>query len=56
MDYGDTVIKLKWMRWRTYNRLIDRANALSSGADAAFLYRMRRFGCQSMDELLRDVT
>ena len=22
-DYGDTVVKRKWMRWRTYNRLIE---------------------------------
>ena len=52
IDYRDTVVKHKWMRWRTYNRLIDRANALSSDADAAFLYRMRRLGRASMDELL----
>jgi hypothetical protein len=55
-DYGDTVVKHKWMRWRTYNGLIDRANALSIGAEGAFLYRMRRFGRESMYELLRDVT
>ena len=46
-DYSDTVVKHKWMRWRTYNRLIDRANALSGDADAAFLYRVRRFGCNT---------
>jgi hypothetical protein len=51
-DCGDIIAKQKWMRWSTYNRLIERANALSVGADAAFLYRMRRFGCESMDELL----
>jgi hypothetical protein len=54
-DYGDTVVKHKWMRWRTYNRLIDRANALSVGADGAFLYRMRSLGCASINELLRKV-
>jgi hypothetical protein len=54
-DYGATVVKHKWMRWRTYNRLISRANALSIGADAGFLYRLRRFDCGSIDELLYEL-
>jgi hypothetical protein len=53
-DYGDTVVKHKWMRWRTFNYLVDQANALGMGAAAAFLYRVRS-DCASMDELLRDV-
>ena len=51
-DYGEGfVVKHKWMRWRTFNRLMDRANLLSQYADAAFLYRMRRFGFASVDEV-----
>jgi hypothetical protein len=51
-DYGEGfVVKHKWMRWRTFNRLMNRANQLSEYADAAFLYRMRRFGFTSLDEL-----
>jgi hypothetical protein len=51
-DYGEGfVVKHKWMRWRTFNRLMDRANLLSQYADAAFLYRMRRFGFASLDDL-----
>ncbi len=50
-DYGEGIVfKHKWMRWRTFNRLMDRANLLSEYADAAFLYRMRRFGFASLDE------
>jgi len=55
-DYGEgMVLKRKWMRWRTFNRLMDRANNLSSAADAGFLYRLRRFGYGSADELLREL-
>lgn len=44
-DYGDgMVVKRKWMRWRTFNRLVDRANALTTKSDALFLYGLRRFG------------
>ena len=53
-DYGDgMVLKRKWMRWRTFNRLMDLANALDSAADSAFLYRMRRFAPKELDDLLR---
>jgi len=41
------------MRWRAFNGLMDRANALSAGADAAFLWRLRRFGFDGLDELLK---
>ena len=46
------VVKRKWMRWRTFNRLMDCANALSTGADAAFLWRIRRFGFDGLDEVI----
>jgi hypothetical protein len=46
---GTYLHKHKWMRWRTFNRLMDRANALSEAADAAFLYRLRRLGFFSED-------
>jgi len=53
-DHGEGfVVKRKWMRWRTFNRLMNRANALSTGADAAFLWRLRRFGFDAPDELLK---
>jgi hypothetical protein len=32
------------MRWRTFNRLMDRANGLDADADAAFLLRLFRLG------------
>jgi len=51
-DYGEGfVVKRKWMRQRTFNGLMDRANLLSQCADAAFLYRMRRFGFKSIDDV-----
>jgi hypothetical protein len=43
-DEDGNIYKHKWMRWRTFNRLVDRADALSGEADARFLYRLRRFG------------
>lgn len=45
-DYGDgMVIKRKWMRWSTFNRLMDQANELQQRADGAFVERVtRRFG------------
>jgi hypothetical protein len=53
-DSGDgLVVKQKWMRWRTYKRLMKRADALSNGADAEVLWRLRRFGI-SLDGLLSD--
>jgi hypothetical protein len=56
-DYGDgMVIKRKGMRWRTFNRLMDRANALSTGADATFLCRLQRLGFASIEDLLTVVT
>lgn len=33
-DDAGMIYKHKWMRWRTFNRLMDRANALADGADA----------------------
>jgi len=35
-------MKRKWMRWRTFNRLMDRANQLSADADGAFVDRVAR--------------
>lgn len=55
-DYGEgMVVKRKWMRWRTFNRLVDRANELSGAADAAFLSRVARLGYGSAEDLLRDI-
>ena len=51
-DYGEgLVVKRKWMRWRTFNQLMDRADLLSQRADEAFLYRLRRFGFTSLDNV-----
>jgi hypothetical protein len=46
LDTGvaESVFKPKWMRWRTFNRLMDRANALGRYSDALFLLGLRRFG------------
>jgi hypothetical protein len=44
---GDThddglVYKPKWMRWKTFNRLMDTANELAENADAFFALRIMR--------------
>jgi len=41
-DDEGIVHKYKGMRWRTFNRLMDRAGANSAIADAAFVYRAMR--------------
>lgn len=42
---SDFVMKPKWMRWRTFNRLVDQAHWLDAKADLLFASRcMRRFG------------
>jgi hypothetical protein len=38
-DDDGLIHKHKWMRWRTFNRLMDRADALSHHADDAFVLR-----------------
>jgi len=38
-DEAGLIHKHKWMRWRTFNRLMDRADALSHHADGAFVLR-----------------
>jgi ribosomal protein S27AE len=43
-DDGTSIRKHKWMRWRTFNRLMDRGNELGRYSDALFLLRLRRFG------------
>lgn len=47
------VTKHKWMRWRTFNRLMDRANRLSEAADYGFLCRLRRLGFADFEEAHR---
>jgi hypothetical protein len=55
-DYGDgMVLKRKWMRWRTFNQLMNRANDLSSAADAGFVHRLCRLGDANVNELLREL-
>jgi hypothetical protein len=54
-DDQGMIYKHKWMRWRTFNRLIDQANALGSAADAAFLFRLSRLGFFSEEEALAHV-
>jgi len=41
-DDDGLVHKHKWMRWRTFNRLMDRADNLSAVANDAFVYRALR--------------
>ena len=48
------VIKHKRMRWRTFARLMDRANELSNAADERFLYRLSRLGFFTLEDALRD--
>jgi hypothetical protein len=56
-DLGDAFVqKHKWMRWRTFNRLMDRANRLSQCADAAFLYQLRRFGFANLEDIADHVS
>jgi hypothetical protein len=43
-DDAGLIYKHRWMRWRTFNRLMDRANGLDADADAAFLLRLFRLG------------
>lgn len=47
------VAKHKWLRWRTFDRLMDRANRLSRAADYGFLCRMRRLGFADFEEAQR---
>jgi hypothetical protein len=55
-DLGDgMVVKHKGMRWRTFNRLCDRASALSHQADARFIWRLRRFGVAGIEEAIADI-
>src|SRR5262249_21159912 len=51
-DDQGMIHKHKWMRWRTFSRLIDQANELSAAADASFLDRLRRLGFGSAEEAL----
>lgn len=41
-DQEGTVHKHKWMRWRTYNRLMERAGDLNAVADWGFASRIAR--------------
>lgn len=52
-DYGEGMVaKRKWMRWRTYHRLMARANHLDRLADPTFAARcMQRLG-MGPDDLL----
>lgn len=52
---GSFIYKRKWMRWRTFNRLMDRANAASTAADGAFLYRLARLGFLSEADAFANV-
>jgi hypothetical protein len=41
LDNGDGfVLKHKWMRWRTFNRLMEKADTVGAAADAAFVSRI----------------
>ena len=55
-DGDGMVYKPKWMRWRTFNRLTERANDLAGESDAMFALRiMQRFGMVP-DDLLKSLT
>ena len=44
-DNGDGfVVKHKWMRWRTFNRLVNRADVIGGAADVQFASRIARLG------------
>ena len=54
-DDGRMIYKHKWMRWRTFNRLMDRANAAARAGDAWFLYRLHRLGFLGVDDAVASV-
>ena len=41
-DDEGLIHKPKWMRWKTFNRLMDRAHTLAEAADEVFVYRAAR--------------
>jgi len=45
-DEAGLVHKRKWMRWRTYDRLMNRAAELNAVADSAFALRAMRLFCK----------
>ena len=47
---GKYILKHKWMRWGTFNRLMDRANQISGEADIAALAGLERLGFFSWDD------
>jgi hypothetical protein len=51
---SEMAIKPKGMRWRTFNRLCDRAESLSRNADAWFVAGLGRLGFAGIDEALSD--
>ena len=47
---GTYIHKHKWMRWQTFDRLVDRANQVSREADIAALAGLARLGFFSWDD------
>jgi hypothetical protein len=50
------IYKHKWMRWRTFNRLVDQANDLAGAADAGFALRIMRLFGKTRGDLYKDLT
>lgn len=55
-DDAGLIHKHKWMRWRTFNRLMDQANDLAGAADASFALRIMRLFGKTPDDLYKDLT
>jgi hypothetical protein len=51
-DDDGRIAKHKWMRWRTFNRLLDRAGAYARASDAEAILRLGRLGYAGVDEFL----
>jgi hypothetical protein len=55
-DDARLVHKHKWMRRRTFHRLIDQANDLAGAADVSFALRIARLFGKTPDDLYEDLT
>jgi len=51
-DDAGLIRKHKWMRWRTFKRLMDRAGRVNSYADVLFVMRLRRLGFDGVDQAI----
>jgi hypothetical protein len=55
-DENGRITKHKWMRWRTFNRLFDRAEGCARASDAEAILRLGRLGYAGVDEFLAELS